>query len=94
MAAYYWGNADVLKSGSGETQSTGYMVALDHQIVPGKWVLAADYASGRNAIGGGGVGIYYYFTPNISLLTGPVWFNDESINGPSPKLTMQLDINF
>lgn len=94
MAAYYLGNEDVPKSGSGETESNGYMVAFDHQIVPGKWVLAADYASGKNAIGGGGIGVYYYFTPNISLLTGPVWFNDEAINGPSPKLTVQLDINF
>lgn len=57
-----------------------------------KWVLAADYASGKNTIGGGGVGIYYYFTPDISLLTGPVFFNDAKINGQW-KWTIQLDIN-
>jgi hypothetical protein len=55
-------------------------------------VLAADYASGNNAIGGCGVGACYYFTPRISLLTGPVWFNEEAINGEW-KWTIQLDIN-
>lgn len=92
-AAYYVGNAASLKSSTGQTQNTGYMVAMDHQLVPGKWVIAADYASGDNIIGGGGIGVYYYFTPNISLLTGPVWFNDKGING-STKATVQLDINF
>lgn len=92
-AACYVGNAASLKSSTGETQNTGYMIAMDHQLIQGKWVLAADYASGKNIIGGGGVGIYYYFTPNISLLAGPVWFNDKGING-SAKMTIQLDINF
>ena len=92
-AAYYVGNAASLKSSTGQIQNTGYMVAMDHQLVPGKWVLAADYASGNNIIGGGGIGVYYYFTPNISLLTGPVWFKDKGING-SAKATVQLDINF
>lgn len=93
MGSYYIGNSNVLKSSTGEAQNTGYMIAMDHQLVPGKWVLAADYASGKNAIGGGGFGVYYYFTKDISLLTGPVWFNDSGING-STKMTVQLDINF
>jgi len=93
MASYYYGNPASLKSSTGSMQNTGYMVAMDHQLVPGKWVLAGDYASGDNIIGGGGVGVYYYFTPNISLLSGPVWFNDKGLNG-SVKATIQLDINF
>ena len=44
-------------------------------------------------IGGGGFGMYYFFTKDISLLTGPVWFNDHVING-GWKWTTQLDINF
>ena len=91
-AAYYVGKFTALRSSSGETQNTGYMVAMDHQIVPGKWVLAADYASGENVIGGGGVGVYYYFTKDISILTGPVWFNDTGING-SAKMTVQINFN-
>ena len=58
-----------------------------------KWTFAADYASGKNFIGGGGFGMYYFFTKDISLLTGPVWFNDHVINGQW-KWTVQLDINF
>jgi hypothetical protein len=92
-AAYYFGNPSTLISSTGEMQNTGYMVAFDHQLVPGKWVLAGDYASGNNAIGGGGVGAYYYFTKDISILVGPVWFNDEGINGEM-KWTTQFDINF
>jgi len=48
---------------------------------------------GLNAIGGGGIGLYCYFTKDIDLLVGPVWFNDEGING-STKWTVQLDVNY
>jgi hypothetical protein len=79
----------------------GVMVGFDRGFLPRKdkdgnefnrLVLAADYASGKNALGGGGAGIYYYFTKDISLLTGPVWFNEPSLNGEW-KWTIQLDIN-
>lgn len=57
-----------------------------------KWVLAADYASGKNTVGGGGVGVYYYLTPDITLLTGPTFFNDAGLNGKW-KWTVQVNIN-
>lgn len=97
----YIGNDKVLVSSKGDKEETGFMVAFDRGFMPetdkdgneySKLVLAADYASGDNAIGAGGVGLYYYFTKNISLLTGPVWFNDAGINGKW-KWTVQLDIN-
>jgi len=100
-AGPYMGNDSVLRSSAGEKENTGFMVALDHGFLPVKdkagnefnrLVFAADYASGKNAIGGGGFGLYYFFTKDISLLTGPVWFNDQGINGKW-KWTMQLDIN-
>ncbi len=91
--ALYQGNEEVLRSHDGEIEDSGYMVAYDRYLLPGKLMLAADYASGENAIGGGGVGLYWFFTPNTSLLVGPVWFNDEVINGKM-KWTTQLDINF
>ena len=34
----------------------------------------------------------YFFTKNISILTGPVWFNDSKVNGEQ-KWTTQLDVN-
>lgn len=100
-AGYYIGNSKTLRSSAGEKENEGYMVGYDYGFFPvkdekgefNKFVLAGDYASGKNAIGGGGVGIYVYFTRDIDLLMGPVWFNDHGINGGT-KLTVQLDINF
>jgi hypothetical protein len=98
----YIGNAGVLKDSNGNVKNAGFMVAYDRGFMPvkdaagneySKIVLAADYASGKNAIGGGGVGVYYYFTKDISFLTGPVWFNDKGING-AWKWTTQVDFNF
>jgi len=88
--------------GAGNRQNDGGMVGYDLGFWKvkdkegneyNKWTLAADYASGKNYIGGGGVGMYHYFNKDISLLTGPVWFNDHVINGQW-KWTVQLDINF
>jgi hypothetical protein len=89
----YWGNPGVLRSSAGDRENTGFMVGYDRVLVPGKVILAADYASGDNVLGGGGVGLYYYFNPNVDLLFGPVWFNDKGLNGDM-KWTMQLDLNF
>jgi hypothetical protein len=97
----YIGNSKLLVNAEGKKENDGFMVAFDRGFMPFKdaagnefnrLVFAADYASGNNALGGGGAGLYYYFTKNISLLTGPVWFNEEAINGKW-KWTIQLDIN-
>lgn len=96
----YIGNKKVLVDKDGNKENTGFMVSFDRGFMPvkdhsgeyNKLVFAADYASGKNALGGGGAGLYYYFTKDISLLTGPVWFNEEAINGKW-KWTIQLDIN-
>jgi len=100
-AGAYMGNKKLLVNKDGEKENTGFMVAYDRAFLPVKdkegnefsrVVFAADYASGKNAIGGGGAGLYYFFTKDISLLTGPVFFNEEAINGKW-KWTVQLDIN-
>src|SRR5712691_607911 len=89
-------------AGKGTLANSGGMVGYDYGFWKvkdkegneyNKWVFAADYASGKNFIGGGGFGMYHYFNKDISLLTGPVWFNDHAINGQW-KWTVQLDINF
>src|SRR5437867_6144506 len=91
-----------LPGASGKLDNSGALVGYDYGFWPvkdkagneyNKWVFAADYASGKNFIGGGGFGIYHYVTKDIDLLTGPVWFNDHVINGQW-KWTLQLDINF
>jgi len=102
----YYGNAAALVDKNGAKANTGFMAGWDKGIVHtkdssgeyDKWVFAADYASGKNYIGGGGIGVYHYFTKDISLLTGPVWFNEPSVAGPNPGAkwvwTTQLDINY
>jgi hypothetical protein len=98
----YAGNPRTLVNKYGNKDNKGWMVAFDRGFLPVKGkegkdeynrlVLAADYASGNNANGAGGVGAAYYFTKDISLLTGPVWFNEPAILGKW-KWTVQLDIN-
>lgn len=58
-----------------------------------RWKLAGDWASGNNFIGGGGVAMIYYFTPEIDIETGPVWFNTAKYNG-TWKWSVQIDISF
>lgn len=58
-----------------------------------KWELVADYASGKNNLGGGGVGIGYYFTPHVLLETGPTFFNTRKYNGRW-KWSVQIHIQF
>jgi hypothetical protein len=91
--AGYTGNSKVLRSSDGDKANSGFMIAYDKVLVPDKFIFAADYASGKNAIGGGGFGVYYLFSKTASLLVGPVWFNDTGINGKM-KMTAQLDVNF
>lgn len=80
----------------------GFMIGYTRSFCPkkycddreyNKWVLNTDFASGKNAIGGGGIGIAHFFTPDISILTGPVWFTDADFNGQW-KWSIQLDIDF
>lgn len=91
-----------LPGASGALANSGGMVGYDFGFWKvkdkegneyNKWLLVADYASGKNAIGGGGFGAYYFFTKDISILNGPVWFNDHAFNGQW-KWTTQVHINF
>lgn len=41
----------------------------------------ADYASGKNFLGGGGVSFVYFFVPHINIQAGPIWFNDAHLLG-------------
>lgn len=95
----YTGNRRVLRDHTGKAAASGVMVAFDHGMFPMKGtagydriVVAGDYASGNNALGGGGIGLYYYFSSTASLLVGPVFFNDRGLNGPW-KWTTQFDAN-
>ncbi|MEW5946057.1 MAG: hypothetical protein AB1742_07660 [bacterium] len=100
-AGYYNGNDNILVSSTGAKEDDGFMIAFDYGFEPvedadgsyNKYILAGDWASGDNLLGGGGVGLFWFFTRNASLLMGPVWFNDQGLNGKM-KWTTQLDVNF
>jgi len=96
-AGYYHGNGK-LSSSAGNKENNGFMVAFDYGFSPtkegyNKFAFIGDYLSGKNPLGGGGAGIAYNFSPKAGIIAGPVWFNDQEING-KVKWTMQLDINF
>lgn len=80
----------------------GFMVAFQREFSPAKtkdgveysqWVLNADYATGKNVLGGGGFGVTYYFNPDVYVLTGPTWFNSSKIYGDW-KWSLQIEIKF
>jgi hypothetical protein len=58
-----------------------------------RWHLITDYASGRNFVGGGGLGLAYFINPNITFATGPTWFNHAKTNG-SWKWSFYLNVVF
>jgi hypothetical protein len=97
----YLGNGKLLLTAGGRRENAGVMMAYDLGLFPadspkGAWnrlVLAADWMSGRNALGGGGAGLSWYFSRDAAILAGPVWFNEPAINGDW-KWTTQFDANF
>jgi hypothetical protein len=103
VGGYYGLNDKLYLSSSGKTERSGFMAAWTSPDInvklPGidKIIFLADYASGDNAFGGGGVGIGIYFTPSVDILTGPVWFNDsalfKSTYGTDFMWTIQLDVD-
>ena len=79
----------------------GFMAGMDYAFKEevycdgthfNRWIFAADFASGKNYIGGGGFGFTYYFTPGICLQFGPVFLNSYKYNG-SWKWTFQFNAN-
>ena len=101
-AGLYHGMSDVLFTNSdGEIVKTGAMVGwFSPDIKVGlkglqKINLTADIQTGKNVLGGGGVGVYFYFNDYVSLLVGPVFYFDSKLQpgGASHLWTTQLDID-
>lgn len=55
----------------------------------------ADIQTGKNALGAWGLGANVYFTDNISILTGPVYFLDRNLQTANSEMlwTLQLDVD-
>lgn len=92
-AGYYIGNGKLLRDGTGKEDKQGVLIAYDRLLVKDKLFFVADWQSGKNVVGAAGVGLTYYFAPNVDIIFGYTIFNDNTINGED-KVTTQLDINF
>lgn len=92
---YYNGNDKLLiDATTGKANNSGFMIGYDKWIVKDKYMFAADWATGKNAISGGGFGIYWFYTPTVSLLMGPVFPDKDSYGQKDWVWTTQLDVNF
>lgn len=97
MGFYKGLNRNLFVSSEGKVEDAGFMVAWYRTLEPltDRIAIAADWMSGKNAYGGGGAGLYFWFTKQIDLLMGWVWFNDTGLNPyPDGIFTIQLDIDF
>lgn len=104
VGGYYGAGSDALWIGSDQkVNRAGFMASYaspDIKIgLPGldKIVLGADVSTGKNWFGAVGAAASLYFTPNVSLLTGPVWFLDSDLYktayGTDFMWTAQLDVD-
>jgi hypothetical protein len=99
---FYMGTNDTLFTNSdGEIKKSGAMIGwfspditLDLTGLK-KLNLTADVQTGKNIAGGGGVGLYFYFTDYIDLLVGPVWYFDKALQPGGAKMlwTTQIDVD-
>lgn len=57
--------------------------------------LAWGVQTGRNVLGATGGGAYFYLTPGIDLLVGPVFFFDRDLQPGSSRVkwSVQLDVD-
>jgi hypothetical protein len=99
---FYHGLSETLFTNSdGEKVQTGLMAAVaspDIQIgLKGlkKINFVADVQTGKNVFGAWGFGSNVYFADNVSLLAGPVFFLDKSLQpgGNDFMWTAQIDID-
>ncbi len=99
LGAYYGLNVDLMKSSDGEEKRSGLMAgwsspAIDVPVID-HINLVWDIQTGKNVFGATGGGVAIYFTPSISLLTGPVYFIDDNLQpgGARTLWSVQLDID-
>ena len=101
-AGLYHGTNDTLFTNSkGKVVKTGAMVGWSSPDINvgmkglKKIDVIADVQTGKNALGTGGVGADIYFTDNIALIVGPVFFIDSALQpgGAKRMWTTQLDID-
>jgi len=99
IGGYYGLNRDLFLSSDGSEQRTGVMAgwsspAYDVALID-RVQLTWDVQSGKNVFGATGGGIYFYVSPTVDVLTGPVFFFDKDLQpgGSSWMWSMQVDVD-
>jgi hypothetical protein len=98
VGAYHGLNKTLYTLPGHSAAQTGVMAAYTSPDIninlPGlqKIAIVADYASGKNGFGGGGVGAALYFSPAVQILTGPV-FLPKGAYATDLMWTVQLDVD-
>lgn len=103
LGGYYGAGSEILWTGTDGEERAGFMASWASPEIkvglPGleKVVFAVDYASGTNWFGAFGAAAALYFTSNVALLTGPVFFLDSDLYaatyGSDFMWTVQLDVD-
>jgi hypothetical protein len=98
LGAYYGLNKTLLNNEQFGIMAGWFSYPIDIPIID-KIVLAWDIMTGKNHVfGATGGGIYFFISPSVDLLTGPVYFlskkSAESAGAMSQLIwTLQLDID-
>jgi hypothetical protein len=99
LGVYYGLNKDLFRSFEGDDERFGLMAgwtspSIDVSLID-KIAFCWDIQTGHSAAGATGAAIYAYFTPAISLETGPVFFFEKELQpgGSDWMWSMQLDID-
>lgn len=99
VGGYYALNEALFLSSAGEKQQLGLLAgwaspSIDVPVIE-KLAFTWDVQTGQNVLGATGGGIYVYFTPAVSLLTGPVFFFDKALQPGSSSWmwSAQIDVD-
>jgi hypothetical protein len=101
VGAYYGLNDALLVDENGEAAQGGFMASWTgpelKTDLPGllKIVPAIDFMTGSSALGAVGTGLSLYFSPTVSLITGPVFFLNPDVQPGNASFmwTFQIDID-
>ena len=99
---FYFGTNDTLFTNSdGNVAKTGALVGFSSPVIKighkglSKITIVGDVQTGKNILGAGGFGADVYFTDNLALIIGPVFFFDKNLQPGRSELlwTTQLDVD-
>jgi hypothetical protein len=91
---YFYGNASLLKSATGDAQNQGLMFGFDRRMteINEKLWLGVDYMSGTSVYGAVSFGVGWTFSEKASLVIGYVRYNDTAVVTP-PSATSNVGAN-